>query len=200
MKDSKLCEFYVTFTVCLRQFGNFHGLFTERSIPGPSVRAVRVSVSVARRTPVSLLRLSSMSTRSLAPYILPGPTDLLIRIFSHLQVTDLLSVQNTCRIFCDVISDSASLQYVLHTEVNHLEDLLPPDISIHDRVAPLKHHEIAWNSLQLNTFTRFVNSEDYHPLLYPSRWILNLQSHHGYYCTIQIYRSLFKFRRAEYGC
>ena len=141
-----------------------------------------------------------MSTSSLAPYALPGlPTELLIRIFSHLQVTDLMSVQNTCRIFCDVISDSASLQYVLHTEVDLLGDLLPPDISIHDRVALLKHHEIAWNSLQLNTFTQFVNSEDYHPLLYSSRWILNLQSHHGYYCTIRIYRALFKFRRAEYG-
>ena len=88
------------------------------------------------------------------------PTELLIRIFAHLQVADLLSVQHTCRRFCDVISGSASLQYFLHTEINILEDLLPPDFSLHDRVALLKHHETAWNNLQLNMFTRFVTSEE----------------------------------------
>ncbi|KAI9453029.1 hypothetical protein BJY52DRAFT_1400384 [Lactarius psammicola] len=88
------------------------------------------------------------------------PTELLIRIFSRLQVVDLLSVQHTCRRFCDVVSASASLQYFLRTEINLLEDLLPPDISLHDRVALLKHHETAWNNLQLNMFTRFVTSEE----------------------------------------
>ena len=84
------------------------------------------------------------------------PTELLIRIFSLLQVADLLSVQHTCRRFYDIISDSASLQYFLHTEVNLLEDLLPPDFSLPDRAAFLKHHETAWNNLQLNLFTRFI--------------------------------------------
>jgi hypothetical protein len=37
-----------------------------------------------------------------------------------------LSVQHTCRRFYDVISDSASLQYFLHTEINLLEDLYLP--------------------------------------------------------------------------
>jgi hypothetical protein len=92
---------------------------------------------------------------------LPGlPAELLIRIFAHLQVADLLSVQHTCRRLYHVISDSASLQYFLHTEVNLLEDLLPSDFSLHDRVALLKHHETAWNNLHLNIFTRFVNSEE----------------------------------------
>ena len=72
---------------------------------------------------------------------LPGfPTELLLRIFSFLQVTDLLSVQHSCCRFYDVISDSASLQYFLHTEVNLFEDLLPPNFSLEDRVALLKHH------------------------------------------------------------
>ncbi|KAI9453030.1 hypothetical protein BJY52DRAFT_870083 [Lactarius psammicola] len=99
-----------------------------------------------------------MSTN--ASETLPGlPAELLIRIFSLLQVADLLSVQHTCRRFCDVVSASASLQYFLRTEINLLEDILPPDISLHDRVALLKNHETAWNNLRLNEFTRFVTSE-----------------------------------------
>ncbi|KAH9161559.1 hypothetical protein EDB89DRAFT_715546 [Lactarius sanguifluus] len=95
------------------------------------------------------------------------PTELLIRIFAHLQVEDLLSVQHTCRRFCDIISGSASLQYFLRTEINLLEDLLPPDFSLHDRVALLKHHETAWNHLQLNEFTRFTTSK-----VHQARYIL----------------------------
>jgi hypothetical protein len=98
---------------------------------------------------------------------LPGfPTELLIQIFAYLQVADLLSVQHSCCRFYDVISHSASLQYFLHTEVNHFEDLLPPDFALEDRVALLKHHETAWNNLELNTFTRFVTSEDSHSHCY----------------------------------
>ncbi|KAH9070660.1 hypothetical protein EDB83DRAFT_355001 [Lactarius deliciosus] len=100
-----------------------------------------------------------MSTNSSGT--LPGlPTELLIRIFAHLQVEDLLSVQHTCRRFCDVISGSDFLQYFLHTEINLLEDLLPPDFSLHDRVALLKHHETAWNNLQLNKFARLTTSSE----------------------------------------
>jgi hypothetical protein len=58
--------------------------------------------------------------------------------------------------FYDIISDSASLQYFLHTEINLLEDLSPPDFSLEDRVALLKHHETAWNNLELNLSARFV--------------------------------------------
>ena len=98
---------------------------------------------------------------------LPGfPAELLIRIFSYLQVADLLSVQHSCCRFYDVISDSASLQYFLHTEVYLLEDLSPPDFSLEDRVALLEHHETAWNNLELNTFTQFVTSEESHARYY----------------------------------
>ncbi|KAH9059095.1 hypothetical protein EDB87DRAFT_829001 [Lactarius vividus] len=101
-----------------------------------------------------------MSTNS--PHtLLELPTELLIQIFSYLQVEDLLSIQHTCRKFCDVISGSASLQYFLRTEIDLLEDLLPPDFSLHDRVALLNHHETSWNNLQLNELTRFTTSEAY---------------------------------------
>ncbi|KAH9059091.1 hypothetical protein EDB87DRAFT_828506 [Lactarius vividus] len=106
-----------------------------------------------------------MSTNSLDTF--PGlPTELLIRIFSHLYVEDLLSVQHTCRRFSDVISGSASLQYFLRTGINLLEDLLPPDFSLRDRVALLIHHETAWNNLQLNTFARFTTRHESHARCY----------------------------------
>ncbi|KAF8268715.1 hypothetical protein EI94DRAFT_1120864 [Lactarius quietus] len=111
------------------------------------------------------IRLSSMSTNSSDTQVdtlLGFPTELLIRIFAYLQVTELVSVQHTCRRFYDVISDSNSLQYFLHTEANHLEDFLPPDFSLSDRVALLKHHETAWNNLELNTLTKFVTSKESH--------------------------------------
>ena len=90
------------------------------------------------------------------------PTELLIRIFARLQVTDLLSAQHTCRRFYDAISGSASLQYFLLTEVNLLEDLSPPVYSLDDRVALLKRHETAWNNLELNIYAKFVTIEDSH--------------------------------------
>ncbi|KAH8982308.1 hypothetical protein EDB86DRAFT_2971167 [Lactarius hatsudake] len=108
-----------------------------------------------------------MSTDSSDSDSLPGlPTELLIRIFSHLQVEDLLSVQHTCRRFCDVISGSASLQYFLRTKINLLEDLLPSDFSLRDRVSLLKHHETAWDNLELNEFTRFLTCEESHARCY----------------------------------
>jgi hypothetical protein len=79
------------------------------------------------------------------------PTELLTQVFAYyLQVADLLSVQHLCRRFYDIISDSVSLQYFLHSKINFLEDLSPPDFSLEDCIALLKHHETAWNNLELN--------------------------------------------------
>ena len=136
--------------------------------------------------PSATTTFPSMSTNS--SNTLPGfPTELLIRIFSYLQVADLLSVQHSCFRFYDVISDSASLQYFLHTEVNLFEDLLPPDFSLKDRVALLKHHETAWNNLELNTFTQFLTGKLTH-----SRFYI-LQD--GYL----IYKAVTNSRTAQYG-
>jgi hypothetical protein len=94
---------------------------------------------------------------------LPGlPTELLVHIFVLLQVADLFAVQHTCHRFYDVITDSVFLQYILHTKINLLEDLLPPgDVSssFQDRIALLKHHEAAWNNLELKTFAPGVRHE-----------------------------------------
>jgi len=55
---------------------------------------------------------------------------------------------------------------MLRTEVNLLEDLLPPDVPLHDRVSLLEQHETAWATLQLNTTTRFVINEEPHSRYY----------------------------------
>ena len=104
------------------------------------------------------LPLSSMSPNSSYP-IPELPTELLIRIFAHLQVADLLSVQHACRRFYNVVSDSIFLQYILHAEINHLEAILPLDVSLDDRIALLKHHETAWKNLELNALIQFVVGE-----------------------------------------
>ena len=102
-----------------------------------------------------------MSTNS-SDTLLQFPTEILIRIFARLQVADLLSVQHTCRRFYYVIFDSVSLQYFLHTEVNLLEDLSPPDFSLDERVTLLKRHETAWNNLEFNNSARFLTNRESH--------------------------------------
>ena len=96
-----------------------------------------------------------MSTTSSSHTLSRLPTELLIRICSHLQVADLLSVQHSCRRFYNVISDSVFLQYILHTQINHLEAFLPLDVPLNDRVALLKRHKTAWKNLELNVFMQF---------------------------------------------
>jgi hypothetical protein len=89
------------------------------------------------------------------------------------------------------ISDSASLQYFLLTEVNLLEDLLPPVCSLEDRVALLKRHETAWNNLELNIYAQFVTSEESH-------------KSHSYCYILQdgylIYKEVDTARYGIYGC
>ncbi|KAH8979046.1 hypothetical protein EDB86DRAFT_2988864 [Lactarius hatsudake] len=118
------------------------------------------------------------------------PTELLIRIFAHLPLDDLLSVQHTCRRFCGVISGSTSLQYFLRTEINLLEDQAP-DLSLHDRVAFLKHHESAWNHLQFNEFTRFsTEASKARYILQDGYLIYNAVVNPSRYGYIDLYSSL----------
>ncbi|KAI9444502.1 hypothetical protein H4582DRAFT_2070239 [Lactarius indigo] len=91
--------------------------------------------------------MSTNSSNTNTDTLLGLPTELLIRIFAHLPLEDLLSIQHTCRRFNGVVSGSDSLQYFLRTKIDLLDDLTPPDFSLRDRVALLKHHETAWTNL-----------------------------------------------------
>ncbi|KAI9444491.1 hypothetical protein H4582DRAFT_1909261 [Lactarius indigo] len=101
-------------------------------------------------------------TTSIAPGPDPGsggtttisslPTELLVRLLSYLPAIDLLSAQRTSRRFHNVITDSSYLQYILRIEINGVDDLLPPDCPIAERLRLLRQHEKSWNCLQYNKF------------------------------------------------
>lgn len=82
-------------------------------------------------------------------------TELLIHIFAYLPVTDLFSVQSTCHRINDIVAGTAYLQYILRTQLNGVDDLLPPSCPFSERLELLRHHEKSWNDLQFNLYTEF---------------------------------------------
>ena len=89
-------------------------------------------------------------------------TELLIQIFAYLPVTDLFSVQITCRQICDIIAETAYLQYILHSHLNGVDDLLPPNCPFSERLELLRHHEKTWNNLQFNLYSKFSTNVNYY--------------------------------------
>lgn len=81
------------------------------------------------------------------------PTELLVRLLSYLPAIDLLSAKRTNRRIHNVVTDSSYLQYILRIQVNGVDDLLPPDYPIAERLRLLRQHENSWNCLRYNTFT-----------------------------------------------
>ena len=94
-----------------------------------------------------------MTTTSKATSISSLPTELLIRLLSFLPAIDLLSAKRTDRRFHNVVTDSSYLQYLLRIEVNGVDDFLPPESSITERLRLLRQHENSWNRLRYNKFT-----------------------------------------------
>ena len=82
------------------------------------------------------------------------PTEILIDILSFLPAADLFSVQRTCHTIRDIIDGTACLQYILHTHIMGIEDLLPPDFPYCDCFKPLRSHEQSWNVLKFNLVTK----------------------------------------------
>jgi hypothetical protein len=87
--------------------------------------------------------------------LLSIPTELLIRIFSNLSCDGLCPLQATCRRFKDIISGTPYLEYLLHTGIDNVDDLLPSDVPFPERVELLKLHERSWAGLRFNLFSEF---------------------------------------------
>jgi hypothetical protein len=87
--------------------------------------------------------------------LLDIPTELLVRILSNLSCDDLCPLQGTCRRFKDIISFTPYLEYLLHTGIDNVDDLLPPDVPFRERVELLKLHERSWSGLRFNLFSEF---------------------------------------------
>ncbi|KAI0306120.1 hypothetical protein B0F90DRAFT_1696177 [Multifurca ochricompacta] len=83
-------------------------------------------------------------------------TELLIRIFVYLPAIDLFSVQHTCHKFYGIVTSSIYLQYILRTQINGVDGILPPGFPLSERLELLRHHEKSWNNLQLNVFADFT--------------------------------------------
>ena len=96
----------------------------------------------------------AMVTQKSCP-LLDIPTELLVRILSYLSCEDLYLLQRTCRRFKDVTSGTPYLEYLLHTGIDNVDDLLPPDVPFPKRVELLKLHERSWSGLRLNLFSEF---------------------------------------------
>lgn len=79
-------------------------------------------------------------------------TEMLIQILSYLPAVDLFSVQRTCRKIRHIVAGSTYLQYILRTQINGVDDFLPPDFPYTERLKLLRRHEESWNGLQFNLF------------------------------------------------
>jgi hypothetical protein len=87
--------------------------------------------------------------------LLDIPTELLVLILSNLSCDDLCLLQWTCRRFKDIISGTPYLEYLLHTGIDNVDDLLPSDVPLPERVELLKLHERSWTGLRFNLFSEF---------------------------------------------
>lgn len=85
-------------------------------------------------------------------------TELLIQILSYLPPADLFSVQRTCHKIRHIVVGTTYLQYILRTQINGVDDFLPPDLPYPERLKLLRRHEKSWNDLQFNLFAEFTTN------------------------------------------
>jgi hypothetical protein len=91
-------------------------------------------------------------------FLLNLSTELLIQILSYLPVADLFSVQRTCRKFRHIVAGTTYLQYILRTQINAVDDFLPPDFPYTERLKLLRRHKESWSRLQFNLFAESTTS------------------------------------------
>jgi len=117
------------------------------------------------------------------------PTELLVKILTYLTVEDLFSVRWTCRTLGDIVTGTAYLQYIIHANINGVEDSLPPDFPYSERLELLRRHERSWSAPQFNLFTRCVTKKSHNPnnfilqdgyLIYQSLWDSEDVQQYGY--------------------
>ncbi len=91
-------------------------------------------------------------------FLLNLSTELLVQILSYLSVADLFSVQRTCSKIRHIVAGTTYLQYVLRTQINGVDDFLPPDFPHTERLKLLRRHEESWNGLKFKLFAEFTTS------------------------------------------
>ncbi|KAH9975683.1 hypothetical protein BGW80DRAFT_58965 [Lactifluus volemus] len=120
-----------------------------------------------------------MPLDSCALALLDLPAELLIRILSYLSLIDLCAVQRTCRKIRIIVADSMYLQYILLAQISGVDDHLPSDFALPERIKRLRYHEQSWNNLQLNAFHNFPSDVDHSYSLQDDYLIYNLRKSAG---------------------
>ena len=85
-------------------------------------------------------------------------TELLVQILSYLPVVDLFSVQLTCCKIRHIVVGTTYLQYILRTQINGVDDFLPPNFPYTERLKLLRRHEESWNGINFKLFAEFTTS------------------------------------------
>jgi hypothetical protein len=86
------------------------------------------------------------------------PPEVLVQILACLPVPDLFVVQRTCHRIRSLVVDTTCLQYILRTQINGVDDFLPPGSPYSERLELLRRHERSWSGLRFNLFTEFQTS------------------------------------------
>ena len=89
------------------------------------------------------------------------PLEILIEILCYLDVIDSYICKQTCRLLCNVISDSMKLQYFTKVKIAGMQDNPHCKLSIADRLAALERRESCWRLANWSFFTGID---------VPSRW------------------------------
>ncbi|OCH87066.1 hypothetical protein OBBRIDRAFT_782191 [Obba rivulosa] len=82
-----------------------------------------------------------------ATHLLHLPPELLIRILSYLDYVAIITCQQTCRLFRDLVATSSLLQYLIELGIAAYEDNPSSTVPLVDRLRLLKATQRAWNSL-----------------------------------------------------
>jgi len=89
------------------------------------------------------------------------PHEILIEILCYLDVIDTYNCKRTCRLLCNIISDSVKRQYFTLIKIAGMQDNPYCKLPIADRLSALKSRESSW---------RFATWSSFTGIDVPSRW------------------------------
>ena len=108
------------------------------------------------------VEVTAIATPTYPPCILLDlPTELLVKILTHLPIKGLFSVRWTCRTLKDIIASTACLQYIIRAYINGVEDSLPLNFPHSKRLEFLRHHEQSRSNLQFDLCTDYISNMSY---------------------------------------
>ncbi|OCH96054.1 hypothetical protein OBBRIDRAFT_743996 [Obba rivulosa] len=90
-------------------------------------------------------------SESTARHLCLLPTELLLQVLGELDYRSLVRCKQVCRLFLETINNAVALQYKIELGVARMEDGPPSLLGAADRLALLKRHQQAWNTLKYSS-------------------------------------------------